>query len=136
MKIYISFEGFQLGQTFVGKELHILGENDEYKHIIFKAPTDIYLNDKHLQTIRYTTRYLSQLGWHDGDMPYEELPNILKKFVGYPIYTYGYTSTNFLQLHLPTSPIIDVQQHGLKLPNSLPPVECFIKHTPRLICKT
>lgn len=131
MKIYIAAEGFQLKRLYVLKELHVLGENEEYKHFFFKAPLTLEPDEVDRKTIRYTTRNLSQLSWSEGDVPYEAIRPILQKFENHTLYTYGYTTTNFLKTILPTTVIIDTRDYQLQMPKEIPKQRCFYNHCPR-----
>ena len=130
MKIFVAVEGYQLKKKFVLKELHMLGESGEFKHFVFKQPL-LLPDEADRQTIRYTTRYLSQLAWTDGDVPYTEIRSILQKLQHHTLYTYGYTSEKMLQEFLPTTPIVNTQRHGHRMPKELPKPNCFYHHRPR-----
>lgn len=128
---YVTMEGFQLGKTFVVKELHLLAEDgDDHKHFVFASPI-IPLSPQDQRTVRYTTRYLHGIGWYEGDVPYIALSSILEKFQNHILFTYGYTTTNFLREMLPLSVIVDLQKDGYTMPSTLPPKPCFKQHNPR-----
>ena len=100
--VYIALEGFQVGKCFVLKELHLLISDDEFKHFVFSAP-DMTLDNKEQKTVRYCTRYLHGISWSAGDIPYDAIDGILRKYQTCTVYCYGYTSAGFLQKMLPTT---------------------------------
>ena len=128
--VFIALEGFQVGKCFVLKELHLLITDDEFKHFVFSAP-DITLDNKEQKTVRYCTRYLHGISWSAGDIPYDAIDGILRKYQTCTIYCYGYTSAGFLQKMLPTTVVVDVQKEGYVMPKTIPTKQCFIVHNSR-----
>ena len=131
MSIFVGAEGFQLGKSFILKELYLLvGDSTDYKHFVFKAPI-LPLTAVDRRTVRYCTRYLHQISWTDGDVPYSALVPIIKKMESATLFCYGYTTARFLRKLLPTTIIIDTQSEGYKMPAVIPSAPCFTTHTPR-----
>ena len=79
MDVYIGMEGFTLPRGFIVKELCMMYQNEEFSHFLFKAPLNTTLSDVDQRTVRYTTDKLNRLSWHDGNVPFECLSNILKE---------------------------------------------------------
>lgn len=132
---YITFDGYTLPFRFIPKEMTIMFTNDEFNHYLFQPPTDLYLSDNDTRTIRYTTRHLNGLSWHDGDVSLEYLPQILSKYRDCWIYTFSDISCKVLEEILPTSVIVNVQDLGFNMPKSLPDPLCNRVHRPRFCSK-
>lgn len=135
MDVYIGVEGFTLPGGFVLKELCLIYANNEYSYYIFKAPIDISLSEADKRTIRYATENLNNLSWHDGSVPFECIPSILKDVEQYKIGTYGELARRFLQGILTMSSVTNVQASGFKMPPTLPDSGCGRIHSPRYCAK-
>ena len=130
MNVFICMEGFQLGRLFVPKEVTVLSEGEEWRHFLLLPPTTT-LSENDNRTIRYTTRNVHEITWTDGDIPHYSIHSILRKFQDSTIYTYGYSTTNYLRSVLPTTVIVDVQKEGYEMADVLPKKGCFLIHDPR-----
>jgi hypothetical protein len=128
-------EGYTLPSGFIVKELCLLYSNWEFCHLLFKPPTNQNLSEGDRRTIRYTTTNLNQLVYHDGDVPYECLHDILTKVRLHKIYTYSDVAQRFLQHILPTAIITNIQAQGFTMPSMLPDPACFRLHNPRYCAK-
>ena len=135
MDLYIALEGYTLPCGFITKELTILFPNAEYNHYLFKSPEDIILSSMDEKTVRYTTQYLNNLLYSDGDISYNQLGSILRKFIDYKIYTYSLIAERFIQGFLPTAVVINTQDLGYHLPKTLPNPNCFRRHNHRYCSK-
>lgn len=132
---FVTLEGFQLGKSLIVKELHLLAEEgEEHKHFVFLPPTHQLSIDEQ-RIVRYSTRYIHGFGWYEGDVPYYAIEGILRKIQNYTIFSYGYTTCNFLRLLLPATVVIDTQKEGYAMPKVIPTQKCFREHTPRHCAK-
>jgi hypothetical protein len=134
MNVYIAAEGYTLPGKFVVKEICCMFVNEEYNHYLLKPPKDCYLSDIDKRTIRYTTRNLNNLAYHDGDFPYENMHEIFERYREYRVYTYSDVTLKLLQNFLPTSVITNTQEMGLRLPSTLPNPRCCRQHTNFRFC--
>jgi len=134
-QVFVGVEGYTLTKEFILKELTIVYPNGEFNHYILKNPPKL-LSPKDSRTVRYTTKYLNQLSWFDGDIIYSNLDRILKKIRDLKLYTYGCTARNFLEKHLPNTIIVDTQyQQGVKIPSVLESAGCCRNHPARYCSK-
>ena len=134
MEVYIAMEGFTLPSDFVLKELFELFPNGEYNHLLF-LPPDIALTEADKRTVRYTTKNLNNISYFDGDVPYNQLHEILSKLRDYKIYTYSEVAVKTLQSHLPMTVIINIQDMGFKMPGQPEDPCCFRIHNHRYCAK-
>jgi len=131
MSVFVGAEGFQLEKQFVVKELYLLAaEGPDHRHFFFKAPL-MHLSMAHRRTIRYCTRYIHELSWSEGDVPYSCVYPILKKMENMVLYCYGNATANFLRAVLPTSVVVDTQAEGYQMPHVIPDKPCFCQHNTR-----
>lgn len=128
--IYFGVEGYTLPSGYIAKELVIMQKNGEYQHHILLPPNG-ELSHEDYRTIRYVTRNLNGLAYHEGTVPYHTLATILDTIKQHTIYTYGGTAKRFLEAHLPSTVVIDIQEHGYQMPKVLPTSNCPKHHTPR-----
>ena len=82
MDIYVGLEGFLLKRMYVIKEMTVLYENGSLDHYLFAAPTSLHLTSPEATTVRYVSQKLNGLSYHDGDITYEEVYNIVRKLAG------------------------------------------------------
>lgn len=134
MSIIITMEGYTLPSGYILKELCIMFQNGEFKHFLFSKP-DIPLLKADKHTIKYTTKYISNLNFEDGDVPYVEIKAILEKQKESNIYTYSEIAEKVLQNHLPTTSIENVQDMGFRMPDKVPDSRCFRNHNQRYCAK-
>ena len=130
MSVIIGLDGYTLPGQFVLKEMCLIYPNEEYNHYLFKKP-DGFLSNLAMKTVRYTTENLNNLSYEDGDIPYTLIPEILEKVKDLRIFTYSDIAMRFLQMHLPTTSIENIQHRGYKMPATLPNTKCFRLHNPR-----
>ena len=135
MNIFVGIEGFTLPSRFVIKELCIQYANEEFSHFLFKQPKDLKLSEIDERTIRFTTNKVNQLNFHDGDIPYEIIGEVLSRYREYTVYTYGDEAVHSLQKYLPTTVVLNVQGQGFKLPLELPNSFCGRTHRARYCAK-
>ncbi|KAL5269339.1 hypothetical protein ACHWQZ_G002979 [Mnemiopsis leidyi] len=136
MNVYITTDGYTLPSGFIAKEICCMFPNGEFTHTIFKPPmTSHNLSEVDKRTIRYATRNLNNLSFHDGWYPYENMGELLKRFQEYRIYTYSDVTLRLIQQFLPTTVVVNVQDEGFKMPDSLPDAVCFRVHNPRYCAK-
>ena len=131
MELVIAAEGFTLPSGYVLKEMSIIFFNREYKHFLFKKPTNFLPTPKDIITIKYTTNRFNGLSFLEGDVPYNLIEDILTPYKDYKMYTYSYIFKNFLQNILPSTTIINIQTYEKKLPANLPKPNCFRNHKAR-----
>ena len=131
MEVYIGVDGYTTPNGFIVKEMCIMFPDEEYNYFLFKPPTNLHLTEADQRTIRYATTHLNNLSYHDGDVPYEFLQEIISKYRQYNIYTYSEVAMKLLQKTLSTSVITNIQNMGYKMPSTLPDPACFRKHNPR-----
>ena len=100
--IIISLDSFSL-DMYVIKEMTLVMFGGVYEHFIFAPPSsyaDLTAHQK--KTVTYTTRYLNELRWGDGELPYYVLFSILKKIVpGTEVICHGNMARIFLQAVVP-----------------------------------
>ena len=130
MPVFIGIEGYTLPSAFILKELCIIYPNNDYEHYLFQQPT-LDLTKKDEQTVRYTSKYLNQLGYSDGYIEYNQIENTLTPVKDDIIYTYSDIAVCALQKYLPTTVIINIQNEGFVMPKTLPESGCFRKHCQR-----
>lgn len=135
MEVCVAIEGFTLPSRYVLKELALIFSKEEYDHFMFMRPTDFILTEADKRTVRYITYKLNNISYDDGDIPYNQIQNILRKLRQYTIYTYSDIAKKFLQECLPTTVIINTQELGLQLQKSLPNPQCFRHHNHRYCAK-
>ena len=135
MDVFIAMDGYTLPCGFILKELCLLFPNGEFTHLLLKPPANQHLSEIDVRTIRYTTNNLNNLCYHDGDVPYECMQDVLKKVQICRIFTYSEVSQRLLQEILPTSMITNIQSLGFTMPSSLPDPSCFRTHNPRYCAK-
>lgn len=82
MDIYVGLEGFLLKRMYVIKEMTVLYENGSVDHYMFAAPTSLRLTSSEATTVRYVSQRVNGLSYHDGDITYEEVYNIVRKLAG------------------------------------------------------
>ena len=130
MSVIVGLDGYTLPGQFVLKEMCLIYPNEEYNHYLFKKPAG-FLSNMAMKTVRYTTENLNNLSYEDGDIPYTIIPEILGKVKDLRIFTYSDIAVRFLQMHLPTTSIENIQHRGYKMPTTLPNPKCFRLHNPR-----
>lgn len=135
MNAYVGIEGFNIPSGYIIKELAIVYPNEEYDHYLFKNPNNFPLTEKDVKTIRHITRYLNNLSYTDGDIPYSSVSSVLQKLEDYAIFTYGSQAQRLLQGFLPTATITNTQDVGHKLDQHLPDPSCFRIHNFRYCAK-
>ncbi len=135
MEVYIAMDGYTLPCGFIAKELCIMFPNGEYNHVLLQPPLNQELSAVDRRTVRYTTQHLNNLSYSDGDMPYENLCDILSKYDEYRVYTYSKVVLKLLQTVLSTSVVINIQDMGYEMPSELPDANCFRVHNPRYCAK-
>lgn len=135
MSVFICVEGFTLPCGFILKELCAFYPNGEFCHFMFRAPENQLLSNVEQRTVRYTTAYLNNLSFSDGELPYNCFPAALETFKMYNIYTYSDVGRKLLQNVLPTTVITNVQSLGFKMPSTLPDPGCCRVHNPRYCAK-
>ena len=135
MEVYIAVDGYTIPSGFIVKELCIMFPDEEYNYFLFKPPTNRYLTEADKRTIRYTTSHLNNISYHDGDVPYEFLQEIISRYRQYKIYTYSEVAVKLLQTTLSTSVLTNIQNMGFNMPSTLPNPACFRKHNPRYCAK-
>ena len=135
MNIFVGVEGFTTPSGFIVKELCFLNSNMEFDHLLMKPPGDMLLTEVDRKTIRYTTRHLNSLNYHDGVVPYGCLDEIISKYRECKVYTYSNAATELLRRAMPTTIIFDCQQLGMKMPKELPDPKCFRLHSFRYCAK-
>lgn len=131
MELVIAAEGFTLPSGYVLKEMSIIFFNREYKHFLFKKPTNFLPTPKDIITIQYTTKHFNQLSFLEGDVPYNLIEDILTPYRDYKMYTYSDIFRKFLQNILPSTTVTNIQTYGKKLPATLPKPNCFRNHRAR-----
>ena len=97
MNIYIATSGYRLPSSFIVKEICCLFPNGEYNHYILKPPTNWDLSDVDKRTIRFATKNLNNLSYHDGDIPYENIEAIFTRYQEYQVYTYSSVTFKLVQ---------------------------------------
>ena len=135
MSAYIGIDGFTLPSGFILKEMTIIYPNHEYDHFIFKKPC-WNLTEADKRTIRYTTQNLNQLCYEDGHVSYEQIGMILDSVKDITLYTYSDIAVTFLQKHLPSTVIKNIQCQGYTMPRELPNSNCFRHHASRYCAKS
>ena len=130
MDCYIGIEGFSLTNGFIAKELAIVYMTGNYYQYLFKSP-EITLSSQERKTIRYVTKHLNGLSYHEGFCNYSELPKILDTVKHLTIYTYGSHAKSFLESYLPSATTIDIQERGFQMPKTLPEGGCPRNHRAR-----
>ena len=135
MDAYVAMDGYTLPSGYIMKELCIIFPNGEYDHFLFSKP-DLHLNTSDIRTIRYTTKYLNNLNFNDGSTPYTLIEKILSKIQEFNIYTYSDVAQKTLQKYLPTTVIVNIQDIGFRMPNTLPKSACFREHNTRYCAKS
>ena len=153
MSVYVGFEGFVLKRMYIIKEMTVLYESGNLDHYRFAAPTTVRLTTDEAKTVRYASRHLNGLSYHDGEISYEEIYSILGKlagllinnvntnplpsrqditsiFAGCKIYVHGSAATNFILQHLPNSLIVNTAAINI-LPTELIRRDCGRDHPPR-----
>ena len=131
MEVYVATEGFTLPCGYVVKELCIMYPNHGYEHYLLQPPVNQQLSEIDYRTIRFATKNLNNLAYHDGDIPYTCIPDILKKIRYHKIFTYSEITLRCLQEILPTTVITNIQALGFKMPSTLPGSTCVKRHNPR-----
>ena len=134
MSVFVGLEGYTLPSGYMIKELCIIFPNGEYNHFLFQKP-DWLLSEVSRRTIRYATQHLNNLSFEDGDIPYIILPSLLEKIKEFRVYTYSDIAQKFLQQHLPTTSIENIQTTGYQIPKELPDSKCFRDHNQRYCAK-
>ena len=81
--VVVGAEGYQLQYERIIKELTLLFSNGEFNHVLFAPPEKFHISNIDLQTIRYTTKHLNELGYQDGSVPYSFLQRISNKVSNY-----------------------------------------------------
>ena len=80
--VYIGIEGFLLAVGYIVKELTLLHDSGDVDHFLFQAPHSQQLTEAECRTIRYVSKNLNGLSYHEGSIPYEEICNILNRISG------------------------------------------------------
>ena len=135
MNVYITTDGYTLPSGFIVKEICCMFPNGEFNHNLLKPPVNWNLSELDKRTIRYTTRNLNNLSFHDGWYPYENMNEIFERFQEYHIYTYSDVTLRLIQQFLPTTVVVNVQDIGFEMPDSLPDAVCFRAHNARYCAK-
>ena len=76
MEVYIGLEGYLLPRGYIVKEVAILHTTEHYEHYIIKAPEDIFLTLKDVETVCMVTKKMNRLSYSDGFIPYNMLARI------------------------------------------------------------
>ena len=79
---YIGVEGYVLKRMYIIKELTVLYENGNSDHYRFEPPTDLMLTPDEAKTVRFASKHLNGLSYHDGSVSYTELKEIMDKLSG------------------------------------------------------
>lgn len=135
MNVYITTDGYTLPSGFIVKEICCMFINNEFNHYLVKPPMNRDLNDVDKRTIRYATKNLNNLSYHDGWFPYEKMDEIFWRFQEYHVYTYNDLTLKFIQNILPTTIVTNVQELGFQMPDVLPDANCFRSHNARYCAK-
>ena len=129
MGVIICFEGYTPPHAgYIAKELFILHPNGKNDHFLFRSPT-VTLTEEDLRVIRYTTKNINHLAYHDGLVEYSNVYSILQSVQNQKIFTYGEGSVQFILKCIPTANVIDVQKWGFKMPDKLEDKNCFRRHS-------
>ena len=129
MGVIVCLEGYSPPDAgYIAKEMFILHPNYKNEHFLFKSP-DIALTENDLRCIRYTTKNINHLPYHDGLVEYNHVYSILQSIQTQKIFTYGEGSVQFILKCIPTANVINVQDWGYKMPDKLGDKECFRKHS-------
>ena len=134
MEVYIAGEGYDIHSGFLLKEMCVMFSNKEYSQFVFKTD-DVVLSEGDYKAIRDAVKHTSKLSFHDGDIPSHLVCDILERYQEYTIYTYSEEMCDFIQHHLPTTIVINVQDKGLTLKEQLPDPICFRRHPPNFCAK-
>ena len=129
--VFVGAEGYRLQYEWVIKELTLLFSNGEFNHVLFAPPEKFHVSSVDLQTIRYTTKHLTGLGYQDGAIPYSFLQQYISKLERCTVYCYGQTIKNLLEQQIPYTTVVDIKELGYKMPIELPVAECGRNHNPR-----
>ena len=135
MDVYITTDGYTLPSGFIVKEICCMFPNGEFNHYLMKPPMNRDLNDVDRRTIRFATKNLNNLSYHDGWFPYENMYEIFLRFQEFRVYTYSDLTLKFIQNFLPTTVVINVQELGFQMPDVLPDASCFRSHSARYCAK-
>lgn len=106
----IDLQGFQLGRSFVVKELAIYDGN-RLAHYVFKPPIPyINLSYKDRRRVNWLERNHHSLRYSDGHVHFSEFPLILKRFTKnfQKVYVKGHQKKDILKLYLDI-PIVNLE---------------------------
>jgi hypothetical protein len=118
MEVYITVDGYTIPSGFTVKELYIMLPDGEYNYFLFKPPINQHPTEADKRTIRYTTTHLNNISYHDGDVPYEVLHEILSRYRQYHVYTYSEIAVKLLQNTLSTSVITNMHYTRSRVQNA------------------
>ena len=135
MNVCITTDGYTLPSGFIVKEICCMFPNGEFNHYLMKPPMNRNLSDVDKRTIRFATRNLNNLSYHDGWFPYENMHEIFARFHEYQVYTYSDVTLRLIQSFLPTTVVVNVQSLGFQMPDTLPDANCFRSHNARYCAK-
>ena len=128
-------DGYTLPSGFIVKEICCMFPNGEFNHYLMEPPMNRDLNDVDRRTIRFATKNLNNLSYHDGWFPYDKMHDIFLRFQEFRVYTYSDLTLKFIQNFLPTTVVINVQELGFQMPEVLPDASCFRLHNARYCAK-
>ena len=129
---FLAAEGFQLKHDFIIKELTLMYTNNEFYHARYCLPdNNCVLDAQDRKTIKFTETYLCQLDFDDGEVPYNILMGQIRKLEKHTIFCYGVQLKNKIQLYIPNTNVINIQDFGFKLPKTLLTADCGRNHNPR-----
>ena len=134
MEVFIAIDGYTLKSGFVIKEICYIYRNGDFNHYLIRNPERI-LSESERRTVRYTINHLNNLCYFDGDIPYNLISTLLEHLCNFKLYTYGEIAVKVLQEYLPNTEIENIQNHGYKMPATLPDSKCFRSHNQRYCAK-
>ena len=82
LSAYVGIEGFVLKRMYIVKEMSILYDSGETDHYRFSSPPDLMLSPAEAKTIRFASKHLNGISYHDGSVPYSEIGNVLDRLSG------------------------------------------------------
>lgn len=117
--VVLDIQGFQIGDEFVAKEISMYN-GSQSQHYIFKYQhrpfSSLSAADK--RGVRYMEKHHHGLPYSCGDVSYEDLPEILLKYLREydKIYVCGHQKYNFLKNEFNQLDIINIENLVVKPP--------------------
>ena len=114
MKYIIEFEGFQLQNTFVFKEVVIYCLNTKHvEHFFVRSPPKMVLSATDQAIINYCERNLHKIKWSSGRQCMSYVKNLIKDFdVNTVVYTKGLQKSKLLQSMFKHLSVYDLEELG------------------------